>query len=125
MYLKNANKGIFTIKVQTAKRERPAFRYGVLSCFGEVVYGCTTPLIHGCERIGCLSKKFFLNFFSIQVYLFSSEFFFFFLFFFLANDGRSEYICSALDWFCFILLVVISSVFPLCCDVRRDFFEKR
>lgn len=60
MYLKNANKGIFTIKVQTAIRERPAFRYSVLSCFGEVVYGCTTPLIHLTEGYGCLSKKFFI-----------------------------------------------------------------
>lgn len=56
MYLKNANKGIFTSKVQTAKRERSGMvRYSV----GAVVYGCTTPLIHGCERIGCLFEKFF------------------------------------------------------------------
>lgn len=59
MYLKNANKGIFTSKVQTAIRERPALRHGVLLCFGEVVYRCTTPLIHAYEGCGCLFKKFF------------------------------------------------------------------
>lgn len=26
--------------------------------------------------------------------------------------------------FCFILLVVISSVFPLCCEVKGDFLKK-
>lgn len=99
---------------------------------GVVVYGCTTPLIHGCKRIGCLLEKFFIFLFlesSKIAYVFSKNFFeIFFLskfiyfplnfflnfFYFFSCERVQEYVylqCMMID-FCFILLVVISSVFP-------------
>ena len=90
---------------------------------GEVVYGCTTPLIHLTTGSGCLLEKFFIFYFGgflrlhIPFWKIFFKFFFriffqigrlvfrFFIFyFFLAKDGRSEYICSALDW-CLLYLI--------------------
>lgn len=43
----------------TTNGERQEVYYRV----GAVVYGCTTPLIHGVKGDGCLFEKFFLIFF--------------------------------------------------------------
>ena len=62
MYLKNANKGILQGIAVTGpnrtdqNRQRTTIVY--YHC-GEVVYGCTTPLIHLTTGSGCLSEKFF------------------------------------------------------------------
>ena len=67
MYLKNANKGIFTGIAPTITDQNDQNRpeaYIVYYLCGAVVYGCTTPLIHLTEGDGCLSEKFFLFFLS-------------------------------------------------------------
>ena len=62
MYSKNANKGIFTSKLPedfTGATSNDLNDTIVYYLCGAVVYGCTTPLIHGVKGDGCLSEKFF------------------------------------------------------------------
>lgn len=50
---------------------------------GAMVYGCTTPLIHGVKGDGCLFEKFFLIFFYPSLSIFLEKFFLEFFIFFL------------------------------------------
>ena len=150
MYLKNANKRVFTGIAPTITDRNDHNRpeaYIVYYLCGAVVYGCTTPLIHLTKEAGCLSEKFFifyfwrfirlhilfqkifLKFFSIQVYLFSlKNFFQNFLFFFLQMmAGMCIFVVHQKLIFALsyqLLLIAISS-FSLFAVKSRGIFLKK
>ena len=80
-----------------------------------------TPL----REFGCLFGKFFLKFFNgfpfPKITLFK-KFFYFFIFFLLMMAGVCIFAVGLK--FAQFVLVVCSFVFPLCCEVRRDFLKK-